>query len=136
MNGDLNVPGIDWDLRRTTSTSSRAASSVIDLCLDSVIWQNFRQPTSFRAGPNPSIVDLVFSRYEDEVGNLRAEAPLGRTDRAGINRLPASHQLYVKADKNNPLDVVQRLEWSHVDPDDLEGIWDLICSNNLWLDET
>jgi len=80
--GDRNVPGIDWDLLRATPTSSRAASSVVDFCLVFVIWQYVRQLTRFRAGQNLSIRDLVFSRYEDEVDNVRAEAPLGRGDHA------------------------------------------------------
>jgi len=77
---------------------------------------------------------------------VRAEAPLGRSDHAVLlfqdghapapRAPPTRRKLYLKADKNNLQDVAQRLEWSHVDPDDLEGKWDLIRSNILWLEET
>ncbi len=46
--------------------------------------QAIKSPTRFREGNNPSLLDLVFTKYPDDVSSVQMLAPLGKSDHAVI----------------------------------------------------
>ncbi len=48
------------------------------------LFQAIKSPTRFRGGNNPSILDLAFTKYPDDVSSVQMLAPLGKSDHVVI----------------------------------------------------
>ncbi len=49
-----------------------------------ILHQHVLSPTRFRTGQNPSLLDLVFTKFPDSITAIEVEPPLGRSDHAVI----------------------------------------------------
>ena len=47
---------------------------------DLFLFQAVTEPTRFRANQNPSLFDLVFSSYSDNLSEIKTSAPIGKSD--------------------------------------------------------
>ena len=77
--GDFNLPGIDW------KSGLANGYNLVDKKFLTVLGDNFLcqlvdQPTRFRDGQKPSLLDLVITNDESVVNEIRYREPLGKSD--------------------------------------------------------
>jgi endonuclease/exonuclease/phosphatase family metal-dependent hydrolase len=75
--GDFNMPSIDWE---AWNGKSQRDTMFIDTLQDQYLSQHVEEPTRYRFGQNPSLVDLVISSEEDLVSELKHLDPIGKSD--------------------------------------------------------
>ncbi|KAK2152940.1 hypothetical protein LSH36_314g03058 [Paralvinella palmiformis] len=116
--GDVNMPDIDWE-----SWIGRSESDVlfIETLQDQFMHQHVDEPTRFRSGQKPSLLDLVISSKEELVSDITYREPLGKSDHPSlsfsINTEPetinTSQQRYRmdKGDYTRLEDIIQSISW-------------------------
>ncbi len=57
---------------------------LFEIAEEEFLFQAFTPPTRFGEGNNPSIVDLAFTKYPDDVSSVQMMAPLGKSDHVVI----------------------------------------------------
>ncbi len=77
--GDFNYPNIDWNLKML-NTPSISASSFLDKINDLYLEQIVAEPTRYRAGQNPNMLDLVLTKDLYFVDSIDYCEPLGCSD--------------------------------------------------------
>ena len=77
--GDFNYPDIDWLEGLSPRDDSHLASKFMDAVRDSFLVQHVRKPTHFRAEQTPNVLDLIFTSEEAMVGDVRHQAPSGKS---------------------------------------------------------
>ena len=76
--GDFNLPEVNWEYE--TAPPRSPGSALLDWLHVHALTQHVTQATRFRAGCQPSTLDLVITRYRSDVGNIIVEEPLGKSD--------------------------------------------------------
>ena len=79
--GDFNRKNIDWD---KISSTSKDDQDFIEAVRDSFLTQHVKEPTRGRSGNEPSLLDLIFSRSDQDMKSINLEQPLGKSDHALI----------------------------------------------------
>ncbi len=74
--GDFNGPNVDWDNYLPDFENSFEAG-LIDVADDLFLHQHIMSPIRFRTGQNPSLLDLVFTKFPDSITAIEIEPPLG-----------------------------------------------------------
>ena len=135
--GDFNAPDIDWAHEEATVGSFGEA--FMNLLRDQALAQHVRSFTRWRSGQLPSLLDLIITKGENEVENLKIEEPLGKSDH-GVVRLnlstsgnPAPDK-FRRVFKRMPVaelqHAAQKMLWKVKDKmPKVEQEWDLIKSN-------
>ncbi len=72
---------------------------LFEIAEEEFLFQAIKSPTRFKEGSNPSILDLAFTKYPDNVSSVRMLAPLGKRDHVKI--LPELH-IQLLEDKQLP----------------------------------
>ena len=67
--GDFNYHGIDWVNESAVKQSDHLAT-FINTIQDCFLHQHVTEPTRFRSGEEPSLLDLVLRKEEDMTNNL------------------------------------------------------------------
>ena len=80
ITGDFNMPTIDWDSKFSSAPAGHHSHSFIEAVNGYFLFQHVFQPTRYRHGETPSVLDLVFSNEENMVKNLTYSAGLGASD--------------------------------------------------------
>ena len=78
--GDFNMPSISWNLGFASAPVGHYSHSFIDAINYCYLFQHVNQPTRYRHGENPRVLDLIFSNEEGMVKNLSYSAGLGASD--------------------------------------------------------
>ena len=85
--GDFNLNKITWspdpELPALISENS-AEYKFVECIRDTFMHQHITEPTRYREGNRPTCDDLLFSSYENNVSDLKYEAPMGRSDHVTI----------------------------------------------------
>ncbi len=81
--GDFNAPHINWQTG-SCSVSNGFSMKLFEVAEEEFLFQAIESPTRFREGNNPTILDLVFTKYPDDVSSVQMLAPLGNSDHAVI----------------------------------------------------
>ena len=76
--GDFNAPEIDWELEYAPENSF--GESLLELIHRHALTQHVRQDTRWRLNQNPSLLDLIISRSENDINSVEIAAPLGKSD--------------------------------------------------------
>ena len=71
------MPSIDWE---TWNGTSNRDIKFIETLQDHYLSQHVEEPTRYRFGQNPSLVDLVISSEEDLVSDIKHLDPIGKSD--------------------------------------------------------
>ncbi len=79
--GDFNTSAVDWPYR-TCPKSDGFDKNFRTTAEEKIIYQSITQPTRFRMGNRPSVLDLVFTKFSDTVPAIKLLAPLGSSDHA------------------------------------------------------
>ena len=75
--GDFNYPTIDWVCDYVKENS---IAPFIETAQNCFLHQHVFEPTRYRGGNEPSLLDLIFSNEEGMVYNLKHESGLGESD--------------------------------------------------------
>ena len=78
--GDFNMGEIDWDSGFSSAPRTHHSHEFLEVIRDCYLHQHVLQPTRFRQGTVPSLLDLVFTNEENMVKNLQTRPGLGRSD--------------------------------------------------------
>ena len=74
---DYNYREIDWENESSNEKSERC-STFVDTIQDCFLHQHVTEPTRYRHGEEPSLLDLVLSNEDGMVYNLAQETGLER----------------------------------------------------------
>ena len=86
--GDFNRKGIDW---RSMSSSCPSDNKFIEAIRDSYLLQQVEVPTRGRGENIPSLLDLIFTSNEQNIGQIKMSPPLGKSDHNIIKVLYRCH---------------------------------------------
>ena len=78
--GDFNMPMIDWDARFSAAPVGHYSHTFIEMVNACFLFQHINQPTRYRHGETPSVLDLLFSNEESLIRNICYSAGLGSSD--------------------------------------------------------
>ena len=77
--GDFNIPKVDWANRITLDGAKPIDDKVLEKANDNFLFQHVKQDTRFRNNES-SLLDLVFTKEEEDVKNIEILQPLGNSD--------------------------------------------------------
>ena len=78
--GDFNLPQIDWRLNLCNASESHYASQFFSTIQDLFLFQHVTEPTRFREGTSPSLLDLILTNEEGMVVSVDHCPGLGKSD--------------------------------------------------------
>ncbi|VDP95073.1 unnamed protein product, partial [Echinostoma caproni] len=76
--GDSNLPAIEWEYE--DEGDGQAERKFMDCFHAASLYQHVKEPSRIRLGQRPSTSDLVLTRQESEINDLRQEVPLVKSD--------------------------------------------------------
>ena len=124
--GDFNYKEIDWNREVAACNESHPATKFLDTVTGNFLTQHVDEPTRFREGQTPNMLDLVISNNEQLVQNIVSSAPLGKSDHVVLEvHLSIASQSTVTPEKLNfykgnyeeMIKELQEVNWT----DELEG---------------
>ena len=80
VTGDFNLPQINWATSFCSAPESHHAHKFLAAVHDCLLFQHVTQPTRFRDGVAPSLLDLVITNEEGMLTNLQYLPGLGKSD--------------------------------------------------------
>ena len=80
--GDFNYPRIDWTNHLVNRIENSIEQFFYDECQNAFLWQHVKEITRQRGTNEPSVLDLVFSKNELEIEEIKYDPPIGRSDHA------------------------------------------------------
>lgn len=83
--GDFNLPEIDWNSEVSSAPESHPSHDFIDIVQSCFFFQHIREPTRYRHGENPNVLDLVFTNEEGMIRNLEHLPGLSSSDHVMLN---------------------------------------------------
>ena len=78
--GDFNFSSIDWSCGLSSAPSAHFSHRFLEALHDAYLVQHVKQPTRFRHGDTPHILDLILTNEEGMISNLSHLPPLGNSD--------------------------------------------------------
>ena len=78
--GDFNYPDIDWKNGLSTAGPQHHSHDFIRATQDSLLFQHVQEPTRYRHGTTPNLLDLIFSNEDGMISNLEYLPGLGGSD--------------------------------------------------------
>ncbi|GAA52066.1 hypothetical protein CLF_107284 [Clonorchis sinensis] len=78
--GDFNAPKAPWTELQCVGSSGPFAAALTEVVQQSVWTQHVVAPTRYRAGQQPSLLDLVITNERHFVDQVTINAPLGHSD--------------------------------------------------------
>ncbi|KAF4531146.1 hypothetical protein B566_EDAN019181 [Ephemera danica] len=140
MMGDFNAPEIDWNVERAPAKSFGA--SLLKLIHDQALVQHVEQPTRWRDGQSPSVLDLVITRAPNDIARVSVEAPMGKSDHVllafelmPLNYLPPDkyRRSYGKIDSDDLRARAGTMDWEMTDRKSVNEQWLKIKTNLMLL---
>ena len=81
--GDFNVPFIDWKNMFLLPGARQVDRDFFETVSDNFLCQHVTKPTRFR-GEEKSVLDLVFTKEEEDVRKVRVLDPIGKSDHGAV----------------------------------------------------
>ena len=131
--GDMNYPGIDWDLMTNRSLNMDKEFHFVEAVKDSYFVQHVDRPTRGRGTHRPSLLDLVLTDITCPQPQIEYAAPLGRSDhsllKVTLDINPAVQDFntkrfnYIKGDYGKFRRKLQQADWQTIleEEDHVEG---------------
>lgn len=131
--GDFNIPELKWPLQ-TIPNGSGMPALFASMITESNMSQLITEPTRFRLGQIPSILDLVLTNDTDLISNVSHHPPLGKSDHTCItfdlqfiaSRLPLKVQkTYSTTDFAHLSEAIAAADWEMVlsTAPSVDGMW-------------
>lgn len=144
--GDLNAGHVNWDTLSCGGPSAFFDTKLVTLVQDSLVFQHVRAPTRHRSDAPPSLLDVIITKDDSDVSNVKIEDPLGLSDHSIIQfqvewRLRVTQpitvkRLYRKVDWDQVLECAAALDWTPTAITDPSALWLHIKELILELDRT
>ena len=83
--GDFNCKEVDWEGMDPRSEEGSWGARFFELMSENALFQHLKDATRVRGSNNPSRLDLVFTRREEELENVTLECPLGKGDHVVVS---------------------------------------------------
>ena len=77
--GDFNIPRIDWINRNSMPTAIKIEKDLLGKITDNLMYQHVKENTRIR-GNQKSILDLILTKEEEDVKNVKVLPPIGKSD--------------------------------------------------------
>merc|ERR1712035_206377 len=80
---DFNCKRVDWRNYKVREEEGKDRSwnrELFNLATQSLLHQHINEPTRMRGEDRPTILDLLFTRTEEEVTNIQYKTPIGNSD--------------------------------------------------------
>ena len=78
--GDFNLPQIDWTNSFCSAPENHHSHKFLDVVQECMLFQHVLQPTRYRDGEQPSILDLLMTCEEGMLTDLNYSPGLGKSD--------------------------------------------------------
>ena len=78
--GDFNIPNIDWNSNFSAAGEGHHSHVLLEAIADCFLFQHVHQPSRYRHGDSPHILDLVLSDEVSLVQNMTYLPGLGNSD--------------------------------------------------------
>ena len=82
--GDFNYPRIDWETEDVNENSDTIKPFLEEIQAD-FLHQHVTQPTRYREGQEPSLLDLIMTSEEGMINEMTHNPPLGDSDHECLN---------------------------------------------------
>lgn len=82
--GDFNYPEIDWKEWSTLRNSESESFRLLECLRDNYLYQLVSEPTRFREGQTPNILDLIVTNNDSWLDNIVYSSHLGASDHIQI----------------------------------------------------
>ena len=129
--GDFNYPQIDWDLVFCSAPESHPTHKFLNAVQDCLLFQHVTQPTRFREGTTPNVLDLVLTNEEGMLNNLQYLPGLGKSDHVMLQFTLACYTTpielkerklnYNRADFVKMNTLISDFDWSSLISDDIKS---------------
>ena len=121
--GDFNVKEIDWTEDEVIGSENSFPFRFNECIKDCFLYQHVQIPTRYKGTQPESLLDLVFTREEQDVKNIQLADPLGKSDHGVIICdficvwMPVNSfipkRLYHKADFELINQLLSEVNWEH-----------------------
>ena len=121
IGGDFNMPHIDWENGFSAAPPRDISHQFLEMLKDCFLTQQVNQPTRFRPGETPHILDLILTNEDGMVNHLFHEAGLGKSDHVILrfelacytyqHEFSSGHPNYFKGNPDKFTRLVQELDW-------------------------
>ena len=118
--GDFNCPKVDWINKEVLPGAKKIERQIFEIMTDNLMTQHVPFPTRFR-GTEKSTLDLIFTKEEHDVKNLRLLQPLGSSDHGVVigdficewkSRVePKRRRSYYRGDYASIINKLEQIDW-------------------------
>ena len=136
LTGDFNFK-INWQQWSTSYPEHSKEEIFLETLRDSFLYQHVLEPTRRRGTDEPSILDLILTKEESQIQDLKYHAPLGKSDHSVLsfnfncyfnNELSSKKYLYDKANFEDMKRSLEESNWleefiQNANLYDVEGAW-------------
>ena len=122
--GDFNMPQIDWENSFSPAPPMDISHSFLEALDDCFLKQHVTQPTRFRPGETPHILDLIVTNEDGMAQNIHHEAGLGKSDHVILRFdlccytyqliAPAAHTNYFKGNSAKFIKMLDETDWDQM----------------------
>ena len=141
ITGDFNAPKICW--KTDYAPPKSFGSDLIQFLREMTLKQHIRDPTRVREGQNPSVLDLVITKFQHDVNNIETSAPIAKSDHLVVTFHWSTQQPiipskpfrnYWKLDRKKLVNEARSLKWlPKAEDESVDNQWHLIRENILML---
>ena len=78
--GDFNRPEVNWVTMTTTKSIHHHSQLFLDAVRDAYLTQHIDEPTRYRYGQTPHILDLLLTSEDNMINNVEYHAGMGLSD--------------------------------------------------------
>ena len=132
--GDFNYPEISWELETCRTRPEHEAAKFLKTCKDSYLSQLQSEPTRYRDGQEPSLLDLVLTNREEMIIDIETCAGLGKSDHCS---LVIKIGYSIKERVNEPRPNFRKADFDSINKDITSINWNQIMKdlniNEAWL---
>ncbi|KAF7683168.1 hypothetical protein TCON_1630, partial [Astathelohania contejeani] len=105
--GDFNMKTIDWEAY-DAGTEDFWTCRFMNLFLEAFMYQHVKQPTRMRGGDVPSVLDLIFTRKEEEIFDIQYLPPIGKSDHV---LLEVKYAIWYDIEENVGSETTEKLDY-------------------------
>lgn len=130
--GDFNYPSISWN-SETISANTTRDQLFVDFLLESNFTQLIKQPTRFRTGHTPNLLDLLLTTDVNSIDLIDILNPIGVSDHSTIkfnlqfllyHEKKEEVRTFVKTDFNELNKALSQANWNFTNSGSPQGQWD------------
>ena len=138
--GDFNLPNIDWETRMSLDASTHFSHAFLETIHDCFLFQKVMEPTRYRDGNTPHILDLILCTEDQLVRGLTYLPGIGKSDhiclrfslacnkRKQFNNNPSKLALY-RGDFDNLKKLADEIDWLAASHLELEHEYEYLLAN-------